>query len=335
MAAETAESSDAGRLVAVVVTYNRLAMLKKTLARLFEERPQHLHAIVLVDNASTDGTAAWLSTLDEPRLRVLRSDTNLGGAGGFEAGMRLAVEAHDPDWIVVMDDDAYPAPGALEHFHSLDLSGWDAVAAAVYTPEGKICAMNRPAHNPFRRLPALLRGALSGRQTGFHVRPEQYQGAAMPVAMASFVGFFVSRQAIALAGYPDPRLFLYGDDGLYTLGLHQKGGRIGFEPAIRFVHAPTTFAGPQGEFHPLWKAYYYHRNLFLYYRLAGGWLVWPAVLVLLPKWALKARRHPGRAWRFLRLLGWALRDGLTGRLDAEHGAVVRAAGSGPVPGIRQ
>lgn len=335
MAAEKAQGSSPVRLVAVVVTHNRLEMLKKTLARLFEAPADALAAVVLVDNASTDGTTAWLATQTQPRLRVLRSDTNLGGAGGFEAGMRLAVRDMDPDWIVVMDDDARPAPGALATFHARDLSRWDAVAAAVYSPDGEICAMNRPAHNPFRHLPGILWGLLTGGGKGFHVRPEQYDGPGTEVAMASFVGFFVSRRAIAMAGYPDPRLFLYGDDGLYTLELHKKGGRIGFEPSIRFDHEPTTFNGPQGQFNPLWKAYYYHRNLFLFYRLAGGWMVWPASLLLVPKWALKARRHHGQAWRYLRLLGWALSDAVTGRLDVDHAAVMRLADTGTKAGTRR
>jgi GT2 family glycosyltransferase len=48
-------------LVAVVVTFNRLAQLQTTLARLLETAPQHLTAIIVVDNACTDGTPACTS----------------------------------------------------------------------------------------------------------------------------------------------------------------------------------------------------------------------------------------------------------------------------------
>ena len=108
------------RLVAVVVTYNRLDKLKPTLARFLDSPPDHLERVVVIDNASTDGTADWLAMQDDPRLAVERLPENRGGAGGFEAGMRFATERFDPDWLVLSDDDGRPAPGALAAFHALD-----------------------------------------------------------------------------------------------------------------------------------------------------------------------------------------------------------------------
>lgn len=295
------------RLVAVVVTHDRLAKLRVTLARLLAASPADLDAVVVVDNASRDGTGAWLAEQEDPRLCVLTQTANLGGAGGFETGMRLASARFDPDWMVLMDDDARPAPDALAAFHALPDTGWDAVAAAVYFPDGSLCPVNRPSYNPF-----------SGR---VHVTAAEYEGPAIAVDAATFVGLFVSRAAIARVGYPDGRLFVYGDDGLFTLALSQAGGRIGFEPAIRFEHDCSTFDGHR--FQPLWKVYYYHRNLLLFYRRAGGWRFWPACLLLLPKWLAKARHHPGQRRAFLRLMQRALRDGLAARLEVSH-AEIRA-----------
>ena len=72
-----------GNLVAVVVTFNRLDKLKLTLANLLQNSPAGLASIVVVNNASTDGTADWLATQDDPRLDILTSATNRGRAGGF------------------------------------------------------------------------------------------------------------------------------------------------------------------------------------------------------------------------------------------------------------
>ncbi|MFU1684364.1 glycosyltransferase [Phaeobacter piscinae] len=55
------QQAGAGRLVAVVVTYNRLEKLKVTLARLLESPAEDLAALVVVDNASNDGTGDWLA----------------------------------------------------------------------------------------------------------------------------------------------------------------------------------------------------------------------------------------------------------------------------------
>lgn len=322
------QEQDAQRLVAVVVTFNRLDKLRATLARLLETPAAWLEAVIVVDNASDDGTGDWLAAQDDPRLVVLPSGANLGGAGGFELGMRRAVEMLDPDWIVVMDDDARPAPGALEAFHALDLSRWDAVAAAVYFPDGEICEMNRPSRNPFWHGHEFRRTLFGGGRSGFHITPEDYAGPARAIDVASFVGLFVSRAAIARVGYPDGRLFVYGEDGLFTLGLSKAGGRIGFEPGLRFEHDCSTFQGQRGRFRPLWKVYYYHRNLMLLYRMAAGWMFWPALLVVLPKWLSKVRHHKGDRQAYLRLLGQAVRDGLTGRTGVEHARILALAGDG-------
>ncbi|HHC29215.1 MAG TPA: glycosyltransferase [Rhodobacterales bacterium] len=67
---DSSKTSEVGRLVAVVVTYQRLPQLRATLARLLETSPSHLDKIWVVDNASTDGTAAWLAEQSDPRLLV-------------------------------------------------------------------------------------------------------------------------------------------------------------------------------------------------------------------------------------------------------------------------
>jgi len=311
-------------LVAVVVTYNRLEKLKDTIARLLESPETELQALVVVDNVSTDGTGAWLAEQGDPRLVVLASARNLGGAGGFEWGMREAVARFDPDWLMVMDDDARPQPGALAAFRAMDKRGIDAVAAAVYFPGGAICEMNRPSRNPFWHGREFLRTVFAGRG-GFHIAPRDYRGAGRLVDVSSFVGLFVSRAAVARVGYPDGRLFVYGEDGLYTLGLSKAGGRIRFAPEIRFEHDCSTFEARPGQFRPLWKVYYYHRNLLFLYRMAAGWMFWPAMLLILPKWLMKLRNHPGERGAFLRLLGWAIRDGLRGRVDRPHAEVLAAA----------
>lgn len=322
------QNTAALRLVAVVVTYDRLAQLKVTLARLLQSPKDQLHGIVVVDNCSRDGTAEWLASQNDPRLIHHRHDINRGGAGGFATGMRLATERFDPDWLVVMDDDARPAPGALTAFHAQDLSGCDGAAAAVYFPDGSICEMNRPSRNPFWHGREFWRSLRRGRG-GFHLSPKHYTSSeTVAIDVTSFVGFFVSRRGIELAGYPDPALFLYADDGLYTLGLRRAGGRILFLPDVRFEHDCSTFGAHQrGRFRPLWKVYYYHRNLLMLYRLAAGWMFVPVLLLILPRWLMKARAHPGERLRFLKLMGLAVRDGLLQRTDVDHALVQRRAGT--------
>lgn len=316
------------RLVAVVVTHNRLEQLKTTLPRLLDAPPDHLQAVIVVDNASTDGTKGWLAAQRDPRLVPYHSDQNTGGAGGFATGMRYAVDRFDPDWLVVMDDDARPAPDALAAFHTSDLDTVDAVAAAVYHPDGRICDMNRPWVNPFWHWDTFLQTFRNGRE-GFHLGADDYAAPA-PRAIdgGSFVGLFLSRDAIARGGYPDPSLFIYGDDVLYTLRLTRAGGQIRFDPAIRFEHDFTTLTDGVQRFRPMWKCYFHHRNLLMIYREAAGLLFWAVLPLVMVKWLSKVRHYQGERPRFLRLVLRALRDGLRRRTGASLAQVKGWTGEG-------
>lgn len=327
-AATGAGVAGAGRLVAVVVTHNRLDKLQATLARLLDSPASELAAVVVADNASSDDTAAWLAAQSDPRLDICTSETNRGGAGGFEMGLCRAVEVHDPDWLVVMDDDARPAPGALAAFHAQPRPLDTALAAAVYFPDGRICEMNRPSVNPFWQPRVFLRTLLRARD-GYHIPYDAYDAAEpLPIDLTSFVGLFLSRRMVEAAGYPDPGLFLYGDDVIYTLGLRRRGETILFDPALRFEHDCSTFQNDRHRvFSPLWKVYYAYRNGLMMYRAAAGPLLfWPLFLLVAVKWRLTAGRYAATERRaYLRLWRHALRDGVRRDTRRSHAEVLALA----------
>lgn len=311
-----------GGLVAVVVTYNRLAKLKRTIRHLLDASEEALRGVLVFDNASTDGTGSWLAALDDPRLTIQTSPENLGGAGGFEQALRHAVGRFDADWYLLMDDDSHPAPGTLDRFAASPRDRFEAWAAAVYHPEGQICDINRPSRNPFWHPGIFLRMLRGHGRDGFHLCEEDYAGTdVVEVDVTSFVGLFLSRRAVSLAGYPDGRLFLYADDVLYSLALRQAGGRIGFDPALRFEHDFSALQAGLRRFTPLWKGYYYQRNLLIAYREAAGIFFWPLLLLVLPKWLWWTRDHPGERRAYLRLLFQAVRDGLLRRTSADRTAL--------------
>ena len=314
------------RLVAVVVTHQRLSQLQTTLAALLAQSSVDLAAVLIVDNASQDGTAEWLADCRDPRLTVVHSATNIGGAGGFAMGMRHAMDHLSPDWIVVMDDDARPMPGAFAAFHALDMTGYDGFAAAVRHPDGVLCDMNRPTLNPFWHKRVLLRTLFGGGRGAFHLGEEEVATPGLrPVDGASFVGFFVRAQTIRQRGYPDPRLFLYGDDAIYTMGLTKAGHRIGFDPSVRFEHDSSTYSTDDPRIRPLWKVYYYHRNLLILYRTATGIFFVPVLFVYLPKWLLQVRHYRGERRHYLRLLALAIRHGLRRRTETPHADILAIA----------
>ena len=314
-------------LAAIVVTHNRLEPLKITVARLLSEAADH---IIVVDNASTDDTADWLNTQNDTRLHVIRLATNTGGAGGFEAGMAFARDTLDPDWVVLMDDDARPALGALACFAretadiDPDTGEYGCIAAAVFYPDGTICEMNRPSRNPFWHLGLFGKTLLTGSRTGFHLNDAAFapDASAVDIDVASFVGYFVSRGTIAKAGLPEGGLFIYGDDVLYSLRLRRAGLRIAMNPAVRFEHACGTL-GDGFVYRPVWKIYYHCRNGVAIARQAAGPLIFPAALAYYIAIWWRRGRHCTDQERpvYRKMMRAGLRDGLLGRRgrnDAIH-----------------
>src|SRR3712207_5885044 len=104
-------SDSNGTVAAIVVTHNRLAQLRKCLGLLAEQTTPP-DEILVFDNFSTDGTAEYLAGLSG-QLATLRSDENVGGAGGFHLAIKEAWERGHA-WFWLMDDDSAPTPEALE-----------------------------------------------------------------------------------------------------------------------------------------------------------------------------------------------------------------------------
>ena len=96
-------------IAALVVTHNRLDMLKHCVASLLGQSSK-INEVFVVNNGSTDGTGEWLD--QQNNLRVFHQE-NIGSAGGFYTGIKLAYEA-GYDWIWIMDDDAIPRLNCLE-----------------------------------------------------------------------------------------------------------------------------------------------------------------------------------------------------------------------------
>jgi GT2 family glycosyltransferase len=98
-------------VAAVVVSYNRRDLLRETLEAL-RAQTRTPDEIIVVDNASTDGTAQMLAA-DYAEVSRYITEENLGGAGGFALGVDLAMRAgHTDAWL--MDDDAVPHRDGLE-----------------------------------------------------------------------------------------------------------------------------------------------------------------------------------------------------------------------------
>ena len=99
------------KCVDIVVTYNRIDLLKENIKALQKQSYIH-HDIMIIDNASTDGTKEMVKNINDTRIKYYNTMENLGGAGGFAYGIKKAMElGYNYAWI--MDDDSIPEPDAL------------------------------------------------------------------------------------------------------------------------------------------------------------------------------------------------------------------------------
>ena len=184
---------------AVLVTYNRRDLLLQALDRLAAQtRPPD--RVLVVDNASSDGTGSALAARDD--VEVLRLEENGGGAGGFARGMAHA-RAQGHDWYWLMDDDTFAEPGCLEALLAGVARAPEPprlVMSAVRWKDGSLHPMNRPWPRNNARAD-LVRAARAG---------------LLAVRTASFVSTMIHRDAIDEHGVPLAHYFIWHDDTEYT-----------------------------------------------------------------------------------------------------------------------
>lgn len=190
-------------VAAVVVTYNRKQLLTECLdALLAQSRP--VDKILLIDNASTDGTPELLREygyLDNPVIDYVRLPENTGGAGGFYEGVKRGYEA-GYDWVWLMDDDTIASSDCLAELVKAENVARNRfkigyIASRVTWNNGEIHLMNIPDiqsmnHDiPFNEIEDM---------------------SLLVIRSCSFVSTLLSRKAIFSCGLPMKEMFIWGDD---------------------------------------------------------------------------------------------------------------------------
>ncbi|MGL6260699.1 glycosyltransferase [Vibrio sp. WXL210] len=279
-------------MTAVVVTYNRLAKLKVTIERYLAEA--NLAQLIIVNNASSDGTAEYLEQLSasEPRLLVISESHNLGGAGGFHQGLKAAREQAITEWLVVSDDDSFPEQGALASFFGLvpklhPKCGW--VASQVHYPEGGLCTMNEPMTfpslgNAFKRL--LKRQKITW-------DPSQDACELAKIDGSSFVGMFINRAILQQTQVlPNRDYFLYWDDIAFCYDLTNQGAVGQYSAQVAFVHdCDRHTKSLEGQ-----RLYYMVRNgIWTMAKLPMSKRIW-AMSIKLISWLLIAIKSHSLSW---------------------------------------
>ncbi|MCS3525539.1 glycosyltransferase [Acinetobacter johnsonii] len=199
----------ARRIHTIVVTFNRKILLAACLKKLLAQSADFEYLIV-VNNASTDGTEDYIrevGLLDYKKIIWLNLLENIGGAGGFSAGMQYAFE-HGADYVWMMDDDAMPHPKALaeliKHTTPQHIYASLAVQDQQISWEMTVKQENHwiATHNPTDIT-------------------ENIEVRSLP-----FLGFMIHRQLVEKIGLPDTSFFIAADDTEYCLRAKQAGYKL-------------------------------------------------------------------------------------------------------------
>ena len=284
------------RVVAVVVTFERRDLLREALAALAAQT-RVPDTVVVVDNASTDGTADVVAA-EHPDVELVRLSRNTGGAGGFAVGVERALAA-GADLVWLMDDDTVPEPGALSALLDARAAVQPApalVASRVVWQDGRDHPMNTPRPYPLSS-PAQRRAARAG--------------GCVPVRSASFVSVLVEAAAVREVGPPLADYFLWNDDFEFTTRLLR--GRTGvWCPASVVVHKTQRFGSTDADPGP--RFYYEVRNKL---------------------WLFTRSRGLGPLERLLYALSTLLRWGRTVQRSSDRRQLRRAAARGLRDGLRR
>lgn len=187
------------RIVSIVVTYNRKKLLKESIESLLEsETPCD---ILIVDNNSTDNTYEYISKYIGDNVIYKNTGKNLGGAGGFNYGMKEAIKL-GYSYLWLMDDDVIVNKDSLTKIMDADkaLNGnYGFLSSKVYFTDGNLCRMNRQKF------------VNDWTPSELHIKNNLYK-----TNYATFVSFFTKKTVVEKVGLPIKEFFIWGDDIEYT-----------------------------------------------------------------------------------------------------------------------
>jgi len=289
------------RIGAVVVTYNRLTILKQTLDA-YTKQIRKPDVMIIVDNASTDNTADFLSHWKTENsnlfeVHVIHMKKNMGGSGGFHEGLRYGLEL-GLDWIWVSDDDAIPRRDTIslltnyiENAANLPV----ALCSAVYGPDGKIDLMHR------RRIGKGIR------YREVVVPEHEYEFSEFSLDLFSYVGTMIRSSALEIVGLTEKDYFIFYDDTEHSLRLSKEGQIICIPKSV--IDHKVKMRSISG---PSWKMYYGIRNRLVL--LKKHYPIRFAIEILILNIKLLAKKILHRNSDIIPIYREAMKDALKGKL---------------------
>jgi len=245
------------RVCAIVPTYNRKELLTNCLKAMLSGIvvPE---TIIVVDNASTDGTKEHIESLfakeiEQKKIIYISLKENMGCAGGLTAGLEKGMEM-DVDYFWLMDDDAEPTDNALSEL--------------LKRAEPKTCLVSIATDRNKYELSWGLGIKINNTVKTFQFFSEIPDSQVLEAPYAPFIGMFIPKDIVHKIGFPRTDYFIWGDDVEYVHRMWERGYRviyiresIIFHPSQKKI--TTNFLWRKNIVlidAPDWKQYYGLRN---------------------------------------------------------------------------
>ncbi len=290
----------------VIVNWNTRDLLRRCLQTVFDSQGVERFRVVVVDNASTDGSADMVCR-EFPAAQVIRSETNGGYSYANNLGLRAlgyrgagAVDADAPRYALLLNPDTEVPPDALASMVQF-MDAQPAAGAAgpkLVLEDGSLdLACRRSFPTPevsFYRFSGLSKlfphSPRFGRYNMTFVDPDQ------ELEVDSVVGAYmqVRREAIEAVGLLDETFFMYGEDLDWAFRIKEAGWKVFYHPQVTVKHvkraASRRSKKAQFEFQramlifyrkhyrrttPLWL----HAVVMLGLLVKGGPSLWPEIRV--------------------------------------------------------
>lgn len=262
----------------LIVSYNTRDDLLACLASLEAHPPSAPHQIVVVDNASTDGSAEAVRSRF-PGVTVVSLERNVG----FAAANNVALRASRAPYVLFLNSDTLVPVAAVDRLMArLRETGAAAAGPRLVNGAGRLEVSFGPMLSPWGELAQRLRqraasgsGALARRYIARLLARERF------VDWVSGACLLARREAVEAAGLFDERYFLYEEDVDLCASLRARGGRILFTPHAEVIHLrgrSRRAAGARADVD------YDRSHLAFYEKHAPQWLP-------LLKWWLRVRGH--------------------------------------------
>jgi GT2 family glycosyltransferase len=275
-------------IIIVILNTNRREDTLDCLASLVQSSYAN-YKIMVLDNASTDGSAAAIQRA-YPQVEVVALAENKGYAGNNNVGIAAAL-AQGADWVLVLNEDTILDPDCLSQLTAVGESAADIgiVGPLVYH-------FNEPT------IIQSAGGAMDGKLAAWHTaenEPDQGQFSTVrPVEWIHGCAIMIRRDVIAQLGMFDERFFYYWEETEICLRARRGGWRILFVPAAKLWHK-----GVQRDYNPSPNVTYYNtrnRLLMLARHKAPAkarLYAWGQIARTLTSWSVKPRWRHMRAHR--------------------------------------